>query len=144
VRPVVTGGSSTKRGTRRACRKAGLPVLDEHHAADSGSALTLAFDAVRAGGKLQHRGVLPGAQTGQEHHLAARKFERVMVVVRVVEVDLLEARDFLPQLLVGEEAERVLAFDIAVEHELRPREETDRDVRLFHRRKPARDGVGKL
>src|SRR6202020_224194 len=138
VRPVVTGGSSTKRGPHRASRKARFPLLDEHHAADCGSTLPLAFDAMRAGGKLQHGGMLPGAQTREEHHLTARKIERVMVVVRVVEVDLLEARDFLPQLLVGEEAKRVFALDIAVEHELRPREETDRDVRLFHRRKPAR------
>src|ERR1700722_3884660 len=131
-RTFETGRTSLScdgRGTR-ITRAAGTSLLDEHHAADRRSALRLAFGAMRPCRKLQHCGVLPGAETGQQHHLAVRKFQRVVMVVRIVEVDLLEASDLLTQLLVGAEAERVLAFAIAVEHKLGPRKETDRDAGL--------------
>jgi hypothetical protein len=88
--------------------------------------------------------MLPGAEPGQEHDLAVRKFQRIVMVVRVVQVDLLEARDLLPQLLVGEEAECVLALDFALKHELRPRKEADGDIRLSDGRKAARDRVREL
>ena len=39
-------------------------------------------------GKLEHRYFLPFKQVGQQHHLAIRKFQRIMMHSRVVLIDL--------------------------------------------------------
>jgi hypothetical protein len=61
----------------------------------------------------------------------------------VVHIDLPEAREPLPDLLVRQDAdaERRLAFDTLVECDLGTRQQADRNVRLPDRRKSASNRI---
>ena len=97
-----------------------LRLLDECVAPNLGGNLAFMgpFGRARASRQLKHRGMLSCTQTCQQNHLAAREFQRVVVLVRIVQIDLPEPSHVFPQLLVREEPERVIALDIAVEDQL--------------------------
>jgi hypothetical protein len=80
-----------------------LLLLDEGEAADRWSSFTLRrpFGGMGACRQLQHRGALPDAQAGQQHHLATGKLKRVVMLVATVQVYLPEPRDVFSQLLDG-------------------------------------------
>jgi hypothetical protein len=124
----------------------GLLLFDEGQTADRWSSLTLRrpFGGMGTCRQLQHGGVLPDAQAGQQRNLAAGKFKRVVMLVGTVQVDLPEPRDVFSQLLVGEGSERVIALDVAVEHQLGPGKKAHRHVGLSDRRKATRDGIDEL
>ena len=98
--------------------KRAFELFDECIAPNLGD-LTLArpFGRTQTGRQLKHCRMLACTQTCQENHLAAREFQRVVMLVGIVQVDLPEPRHVFPQLLVGEEPERVIALDIAVEYQ---------------------------
>src|SRR5205085_2568903 len=52
------------------------------------------------GGQLQHFRALAFAQTREQHDLTAREFERVMMHMRLIVIDLAEPRQFFPDLSV--------------------------------------------
>jgi hypothetical protein len=123
----------------------GLFVIAEGEAADRWSfTVRRPFGGMGAGRQLQHRGALPDAQAGQQHYLAAGKLKRVMMLVSTVQVYLPEPRDVFSQLLVGEESERVIALDVAVEHQLGPGKKAHRHAGPSDRRKATRDGIDEL
>src|SRR5579871_5450594 len=64
--------------------------------------------------KLQHRGKLANAKARQQDDFSARKLERIMMFVRAVKIDLSKTRNVLLQSPLLAEAERVIAFDVAV------------------------------
>src|SRR5258707_9811058 len=56
-------------------------------------------------GQLQHRGTLAHTQTREQHHLPVRELKRIMMRHGVVHVDLPEAREPVPDLLVWQKAD---------------------------------------
>src|SRR6516165_11991054 len=85
----------------------------------------------RASRQLQHRRTLTLAQARDQHHLPIREFQRIVMSRGVVHVDLSEAREPLPDLLVAQNAgaKQRLAFDILVERNFGTRQQADRHVR---------------
>ena len=85
----------------------------------------------RGRGQLQHRCPLPLAQPREQHHLAVRKLQSVVVGDRIVQVDLPKARKALSDLLVRKNSypERRLAFDIGVERDFGAGKQANRNVR---------------
>src|SRR5215470_14316981 len=97
-------------------------------------------------GQLQHGRTLTLAQARDQHHLPVRKFQRIVMGHGVVYVDLPEACESLPDLLVWQNAgaKRRLAFDILVERNFGAGQQADRNTRFAGRRKTARDGITEL
>jgi hypothetical protein len=91
--------------------------------------------------QLQHGCALTLAQTGDQHHLPVREFQRIVMGHGVVHVDLPEACEPLPDLLVRQNAgaKRRLAFDILVERNFGAGQQADRNMRLAGRRETTRD-----
>ena len=81
----------------------------------------------RPGRQLQHCRTLAIAQTRDQHHLPVGKFQRIVMGHGVVHIDLPEAREPLPDLLVRQDAdaERRLAIDTLVECDLGTRQQAD-------------------
>jgi hypothetical protein len=50
---------------------------------------------MRSGRELKHRSALAGAKARQQYQLPIREFERVVMVMGIVQVDLTEARQLL-------------------------------------------------
>src|SRR6516164_507234 len=98
---------------------------------------------MRADRQLQHRRALTLAQARDQYHLPIREFQRIVMGHGVVYVDLPEAREPLPDLLVWQnaDAERRLAFDILIERDFGTRQQADRNIRLANRCEPSRDGI---
>ena len=96
--------------------------------------------------QLQHRRALAFAKAREQHHLSVRKFQRIVMGCHVVHVDLPEAREPLPDLLVWQntDAERRLALDILIERNFGTRQQADRNIRLADRRETARDELENL
>src|SRR5262245_18499819 len=94
--------------------------------------------------QLQHGGDLAFAQAGHQHDLAAREFERVVVVMRILQVDLAETRDLLGDPPARQQAEGVHAGYFLLEGELCAGHQADGDIRLADRREAPRDGVGEF
>src|SRR5260370_32225194 len=96
--------------------------------------------------QLQHSRALTLAQAREQHYLPVRKFQRIVMGHGVVHVDLPEAREPLPDLLVWQntDAKRWLAFDILVERDFRAGQQADRNIWLADRREAARDGLGEF
>src|SRR5262245_47924770 len=96
--------------------------------------------------QLQHRRGLARAKAREQHYLPVREFQRVVMGHGVVHVDLPEAREPLPDLVVWQntDAVRGLAFDILVERDFGARQQADRNIRLADRREPSRDGIGEF
>src|SRR5262249_62396648 len=92
---------------------------------DCNALRVLRIFCARSGRQLQHNCMLPLAQSGDEHNLPVRELERVVMYVRLILIDLPEARDFLPnlfrQLQIREET--VLVVDLSLEHDLRARKD---------------------
>ena len=93
--------------------------------------------------QLQHGRALTLAQARDQYHLPIREFQRIVMGHGVVEVDLPEAREPLPDLLVWQnaEAKRRLAFDILIERKFGAGQQADRNIRLANRCEPSRDGI---
>ena len=71
------------------------------------------------------------AQSREQHDLTAGEFQRVVMNVRLVVIDLTEPRHFLPDFSVREEgAERRVVFHVALERELGARKQAHRHVRV--------------
>jgi hypothetical protein len=87
--------------------------------------------------KLQHRGGLSDAKPCQQHHLSTRKFQRIVVFVGAMEIDLPEAGDLLFQFPPFVEPERVVAFYILVKTQLGARQQAHGNIRLSYRRETA-------
>src|SRR6516165_5855595 len=98
---------------------------------------------MRADRQLQHRRALTLAQARDQYHLPIREFQRIVMGHGVVEVDLPEAHEPLPDLLVWQnaEAKRRLAFDILIERKFGAGQQADRNIRLANRCEPSRDGI---
>jgi len=96
--------------------------------------------------QLQHGRTLTLAQACDQHHLPVREFQRIVMGHGVVHVDLPEAREPLPDLLVWQNAgaKRRLAFDILVERNFGAGQQADRNMRLAGRRKTARHGIAEF
>src|SRR5262245_41078646 len=86
------------------------------------------------GGKLQHGCKLALAQTGQGYDLPAREFERIVMSVRLIHIDLPEPgyRGFdLAEAQAREEAaERMVDLDLIFERHLGAGQEAHCNVRL--------------
>jgi len=82
--------------------------------------------------QLQHGRTLTLTQARDQHHLPIREFQRIVMGHGVVEVDLPEAREPLPDPLVWQNAEtkRRLAFDILVERNFGAGQQAYRNMRL--------------
>src|SRR5712672_4136438 len=65
--------------------------------------------------ELQHGRRLAFAQARHKHELAAREFQRVVMIVRVLEIDLAEARDLVGDLAARQQAEGVTAGNFVLE-----------------------------
>src|SRR6516162_6488319 len=100
----------------------------------------------RASRQLQHGRTLTLAQAREQHYLPVWEFQRVVMGHGVVHVDLPEACEPLPDLLVWQDtdAERRITFDILVERNFGAGQQADRNLRLAGRRKTARDGIGEF
>ena len=88
--------------------------------------------------------MLPRAQARQQNDLAAGEFQGIVMFIGTAEIDLPKARHVLPHLLLGEEPERMIAFDIVFETKLGPGKKTYGNVRLTNRREAAGERVFKL
>ena len=75
-----------------------------------GAALLLAGDR-----QLQHGGALARHQPGHHHDLATREFERVVMHMRVIHVDLAESGNFVLDASLAEQAEGAVVLDIVLE-----------------------------
>jgi hypothetical protein len=94
--------------------------------------------------QLQHRRALSLAQAREEHYIG--EFQRIVMGHGVVHVNLPEAREPLPDLLVWQntDAKRRLAFDILRKRNLSARQQADRNMRLADGGETASDGITKL
>src|SRR6516225_4307359 len=96
--------------------------------------------------QLQHSRTLTLAQARDQHHQPVRELPSSVMGHGVVHVDLPEACEPLPDLLVWQNAgaKRRLTFDILVECNFGAGQQADRNMRLAGRRKTACDGITKL
>jgi hypothetical protein len=85
-------------------------LLDQPRAPNLGSDLSIVrpLSRMRTSRQLKYRCTLAHTQACQQSHLAAGEFERVVMFIGIVQVDLPEARHILAQLLVREESERMM------------------------------------
>src|SRR6516225_7842437 len=96
--------------------------------------------------QLQHSGTLTLAQARDQHHLPVWEFQRIVMSHGVVHVDLPEACEPLPDLLVWQNAgaKRRLAFDIFIERNFGAGQQADRNMGLAGCRETTRDGIGEF
>src|SRR6516162_3028308 len=101
---------------------------------------------MRASRQLQHGRALTLAQARDQHHLPVRELQRIVMGHGVVHVDLPEACEPLPDLLVWQNAsaKRRLAFDILVERNLGAGQQAHRNMRRVGRRKTAGNGIAEF
>ena len=93
---------------------------------------------------LQHRRALARRQPCDQNDLAAGKFERVVVNVRIGHVDLAEASDFVPDSRLAEQAERAIVLHGVLEGELGAGHETHGDIGFSDCGKAASDRSGEI
>jgi len=72
-------------------------------------------------GNLQYGRVLTGDQPRDQHDLSVREFERVVVDVRIVHVDLPESGNLVIHARSAERPESALVLDVFVESQFRTR-----------------------
>ena len=72
---------------------------------------------LRACRQLQHGGGLTGDKPRDQHHLATRKFERVMMDVRIVHIELPEPGNLVLHARLPEQTESAVIFDLLLEGE---------------------------
>ena len=88
---------------------------------------------------LQHGGPLPFAELRQQHVAAVRKFDRVMVTVRDVRIDLVEFSDAIFDASGPDPA--VVVFDLLGKRELGAGKQADRNSGIAYRGKAAGRGA---
>src|SRR5215472_9109050 len=76
--------------------------------------------------QLQHRGGLASDQLRELHNLAIREFQRVVLNVRNVQIDLPEARDLV--LHTGLAKKAAVVADLIVEGQFRSGQQADRHL----------------
>ena len=99
---------------------------------------------MRRSRQLQHRCGLTGNQPRHHHNLSAGKFQRVMMDVRVIHIDLAESGDAMLDPRFAEHAEGAVKLDVVVEGELGAREQADRHIGLTDFGKAAGDRLHKI
>src|SRR5579862_2538053 len=102
----------------------------------TGMLIGSARDLFRTSRQLQHCRRLPRHQARQQHDLAVWKLKRVVMNVRLVDIDLSETSHLVRDLaqtapVKQKEPESALEFDLAVERHLRSRKKTDRSIGLL-------------
>jgi hypothetical protein len=90
---------------------------------------------------LQYGRALALTQSREQHQLSIWEFQCIMMDCSVVYVDLSEACEPLPKIFAWENASPPFAFDIIVECDLGPRQQTDRYIRLTDGSEAASDGI---
>src|SRR6266536_5323717 len=99
--------------------------------------------SARGGRQLQDGRALTSAQSREQHDLPAGEFERIVIHVRLVVVDLPEPSHFFPNLSVREEGpKRSGVFHFVLERELRAGKKAHCHRWLFHCSEAASDRVG--
>jgi hypothetical protein len=89
--------------------------------------------------QLQHRGALAGRQPRHHDDLAAWEFERVMMDVGVIHVDLPESGNFVLDPSLAEQAEGAIVLNLLVEGDLGAGQQTNRNIGLADGREAAGD-----
>src|SRR5215217_238409 len=77
------------------------------------------------------------AQSGEQHHLSTRKFQRMAVIVRAI-IQMTHTGDAVRKLLPWSYGECALVYNRPVEGQFRTGCKADRDHGLSNRGKPAR------
>jgi hypothetical protein len=90
---------------------------------------------------LQYGRALALTQAREQHHLSIGEFQCIMMDCNVVYVELSEACEPLPKIFTWENASPPFAFDIIVECDLGPRQQTDRYIWLTDGSEAAGDGI---
>ncbi len=88
---------------------------------------------------MQHGRGLVRNKSRHHHDLAARKFQRVMMDIRIVHVDLTAAGDVLFDPGPAEQAEGAVILHVVIESDLGAGKESHRHLRLADRAETARD-----
>ena len=77
---------------------------------------------------MQHGGGLTGDKPRDHHDVAAREFERVMMDVRIVHIELPEPGNLVLHARLPEQTESTVIFDLLLEGEFGAGKQTDGDV----------------
>src|ERR1700730_5163855 len=95
--------------------------------------------------QLQHARALAFAQSPEQHDLPAGEFERIVIHVRLVVVELPEPRHLFTELSVRQEgAKREVVFHFVLEREFRARKQTNRTPWLSHSSETPSDRAAEL
>src|SRR5215469_5243717 len=78
--------------------------------------------------QLQHRGGLASNQLRELKNLAIGEFQRIVLNVRIVHIDLPKACDLVIHTGLAKKAEGAVVADIVVEGQFRSGQQTDRDL----------------
>jgi hypothetical protein len=87
---------------------------------------------------------LSGDQPRYQHDTAAGKFERIVMGVPLVHIDLPKSCHPMTGAGLSEETEGAIVAHVVSEREFRAGKEADRHVRFSNGGEAARDGVGKF
>src|SRR5947199_4419401 len=111
---------------------------------DRGVAHRLGCRGALRGRQLDHGGVLSRPQPREQHDPPIGEFQRIVVRMGILQVDLPEPGHISPELAQARQhpAEGMIEFSLLLEHYLRTRKQADRDRRLSDRRKAARGRAG--
>jgi hypothetical protein len=94
--------------------------------------------------QLQDRGALSRHQSCDHHDLAAGKFQRVMVDVRIVHVDLPESGNLLFDTGLAEQAKGTIVLDLFIEGDFGAGQQANRHLRLTDGGEAAGNGPGEI
>jgi hypothetical protein len=83
---------------------------------------------LRRDGQLQYRSALPGDQPSELQNLPVWEFQRIVVEVRIVHLDLAKTRNLVLDTARAKKAEGAVVPDLVVEGQFRSGQETDRHV----------------
>jgi hypothetical protein len=101
-----TMASSARASNSHRCARVRAPAsARRQRLANLRRCLLLSAFGADGSGQLQHGGTLAHTQTREQHHLPVRELKRIVMGHRVVQVDLPEAREPLPYLLVWPKAD---------------------------------------
>ena len=91
--------------------------------------------------QLQYGRVLTFAQSRQQHDLPIRKFQSVVMYVRLIELDLAELCCAPLDLALGQNAEEIVVFDVVLEYQFGAGPQAYCYVGFSDRGKATGDGV---
>ncbi|MGH6767532.1 MAG: hypothetical protein ACRECO_00770 [Xanthobacteraceae bacterium] len=100
--------------------------------------------ARRRGRQLQHGSDLARPQPRYQHDLPVREFQRVMMRVGILKIDLPEAGEPMADLAARKHAEGRLAFDVSFEGKFGARPQAHGDIGFADGGEAARDGISEL